>query len=121
MGLADSEEMNKKRFGAEVRRLRKLAGFPDQKIFAEKAGCGYTTLQAIENGDGNPELKSLETVASSLKRRLEIFLTTDDEIKLLDMFAQADDRNRGLILGYIEGLLARHQTQTPPRSLKPGK
>ena len=51
--------------GSEVRRLRKTLGL-SQEDFAEKCGVHRTYVGAIERGEGNITLVTLENIARAL-------------------------------------------------------
>ena len=51
--------------GGEVRRLRKMLGL-SQEDFAEKCGVHRTYVGAIERGEGNITLLTLENIARAL-------------------------------------------------------
>lgn len=53
------------RFGANVRRLRKEAGF-SQEAFADRAGLARSYMSEVEIGRRNPTLKVVERIAEAL-------------------------------------------------------
>ncbi len=59
--------MNKilREFGNKVRELRKSQGLSQEKL-AEKAGLHYTYIGAVERGEKNLSLQSIEKIAHGL-------------------------------------------------------
>ena len=45
-----------------------------QLILAQLAGVGINTVVAIERGEGNPRLKTLEAIADTLGMKLDLKL-----------------------------------------------
>lgn len=76
------------------------------------------TLQRLEDGAGNTTAATLFGAAYGIGKKLIIYLGNSDEEKLLDVFGRATDRNKALIIGYAEGLLAVHQPEPGPRGKK---
>jgi len=54
-----------RRFGSNVKRLRKEAGL-SQEAFADKAGIARSYMSEVEVGRRNPTLKVVERIASAL-------------------------------------------------------
>lgn len=55
----------RKRFGSNVKRLRKQAGFT-QEAFADTIGLARSYMSGIETGQRNPTLDVVEAVAAAL-------------------------------------------------------
>jgi len=55
----------RRRFGSNVKRLRKQAGFT-QEAFADTIGLARSYMSGIETGRRNPTLDVVETVAAVL-------------------------------------------------------
>lgn len=58
-------EMDKVNLGKLVRDLRKTAGF-SQRVLSANSGVAYATLQGIEDGDSNPTVDTLTSLAGAL-------------------------------------------------------
>ena len=54
------------RFGKKVRELRKSQGLSQQKL-GSRAGLHYTYIGAVERGERNLSLQSMEKIAKGLK------------------------------------------------------
>ena len=54
-----------KEFGARVRELRKAKGFSQEKL-AQKSHLHYTYIGAVERGERNPSLLSIQKIAEGL-------------------------------------------------------
>ena len=50
---------------------RKMAGFT-QKQLAERTGIAQGDISKIENGNGNPSLKTLKRIASAMDMKLKL-------------------------------------------------
>lgn len=62
-----------KRIGEIIRQRRVKLGIT-QLILAQLAGVGINTVVAIERGEGNPRLKTLEAIANTLGMKLDLKL-----------------------------------------------
>ena len=56
----------KKRFGKNVRRLRKELGLTQEKV-AELAGLHFTYISSIERGERNVSIENVERIARALR------------------------------------------------------
>lgn len=62
-----------KEIGEIIRQRRVKLGIT-QLILAQLAGVGINTVVAIERGEGNPRLKTLEAIANTLGMKLDLKL-----------------------------------------------
>jgi len=62
--------VDRKRFGAELRRRRLKAGLSQAKL-AEKANTSPNTVARLERGEGGPSLSMAEALAAALRCRIE--------------------------------------------------
>jgi len=58
-----------KKFGATVRALRKAKGW-SQDVFADRSGLHRADVGAIERGERNVTLRTMRTIADTLKVRI---------------------------------------------------
>lgn len=94
--------------GEQIRDLRKAKGLTQRQL-AELSESAERALQRLESGDGNPTLETLNKIAGALEATLIISIGSTKEETLFRLFRGANDRNKGLIIGYAEGLLSDHQ------------
>jgi len=65
------------KFGKRVRELRKSQGLSQQKL-ALKTGLHYTYIGAVERGERNLSLQSMEKIAKGLKVNIvELFFSSE--------------------------------------------
>ena len=62
-----------KKIGETIKQRRVKLGIT-QLILAQLAGVGINTVVAIERGEGNPRLKTLEAIADTLGMKLDLIL-----------------------------------------------
>lgn len=62
-----------KEIGDMIKQRRVKLGIT-QLILAQLAGVGINTVVAIERGEGNPRLKTLEAIADTLGMKLDLKL-----------------------------------------------
>ena len=62
-----------KEIGEMIKQRRVKLGIT-QLILAQLAGVGINTVVAIERGEGNPRLKTLEAIADTLGMKLDLIL-----------------------------------------------
>ena len=62
-----------KEIGETIKQRRVKLGIT-QLILAQLAGVGINTVVAIERGEGNPRLKTLEAIADTLGMKLVLKL-----------------------------------------------
>lgn len=62
-----------KEIGEIIKQRRVKLGIT-QLILAQLAGIGINTVVAIERGEGNPRLKTLEAIADTLGMKLDLIL-----------------------------------------------
>ncbi|MBQ6549551.1 MAG: helix-turn-helix transcriptional regulator [Prevotella sp.] len=62
-----------KEIGEIIKQRRVKLGIT-QLILAQLAGVGINTVVAIERGEGNPRLKTLEAIADTLGMKLDLIL-----------------------------------------------
>lgn len=62
-----------KEIGEIIKQRRVKLGIT-QLILAQLAGVGINTVVAIERGEGNPRLKTLEAIADTLGMKLDLKL-----------------------------------------------
>ncbi len=62
-----------KEIGEMIKQRRVKLGIT-QLILAKLAGVGINTVVAIERGEGNPRLKTLEAIADTLGMKLDLKL-----------------------------------------------
>lgn len=62
-----------KEIGEKIKQRRIKLGIT-QMILAQLAGIGINTVVAIERGEGNPRLKTLEAIANTLGLKLDMRL-----------------------------------------------
>ncbi|MBO5594911.1 MAG: helix-turn-helix transcriptional regulator [Prevotella sp.] len=62
-----------KEIGEMIKQRRVKLGIT-QLILAQLAGVGINTVVAIERGEGNPRLKTLEAIADTLGMKLDLKL-----------------------------------------------
>lgn len=65
--------MDRKRFGAELRRRRDLAGLTQVEL-AEKADTTANTVARLERGEVGPSLSMAEALSKALRCRIEDLL-----------------------------------------------
>ena len=62
-----------KEIGEKIKQRRIKLGI-NQTVLAQLAGIGINTVVAIERGEGNPRLKTLEAIANTLGLKLDMRL-----------------------------------------------
>ncbi len=62
-----------KEIGEKIKQRRIKLGIT-QTVLAQLAGIGINTVVAIERGEGNPRLKTLEAIANTLGLKLDMRL-----------------------------------------------
>jgi y4mF family transcriptional regulator len=69
--------MDTKEIGRIIKERRNHLGV-NQQTLSDLAGVGLNTLVAIERGEGNPQLKTLQTILDTLGLQMIIQLKTLD-------------------------------------------
>ncbi len=69
--------MDAKEIGNIIKERRKYLGV-NQQTLSDLAGVGLNTLVAIERGEGNPQLSTLQTILDTLGLQMNINLKTLD-------------------------------------------
>jgi transcriptional regulator with XRE-family HTH domain len=79
--------MDKSKLGHKTQELRKAMGY-SQRSLSAKSGVAYATIQAIEGGEGNPTIDTLEALSKTLGEPLVDVFTSQPPPAKPDRAAQ---------------------------------